>query len=190
MVKKTALLLAEGFEEIEALAVVDVLRRAGIVCDTIAISDKQVCGSHGISVVTDRLFDECAINSYDVLILPGGMPGSKNLRDDLRVIKAVRSFNNDGKLVAAICAAPIVLDRAGICENRSITCFPGVEADLKNIKYVEDIVVEDGNIITGRGPAAAIYFALLLVERLTSKEVMTKVKQGMQLQFIEDMKRA
>lgn len=189
MKNRAVLLLAEGFEEIEALTVVDVLRRAELVCDTVSISKKEVKGSHGITVLADKLFDECNINSYDVLILPGGMPGSKNLRDDEKVIDAVKTFNRSNKLIAAICAAPMVLGKAGVCENRSITCFPGVEADLKNIKYIEDIVVEDGNIITGRGPAAAIYFGLHLVERLSGKEVKTKLKEGMQLQFIEDIKK-
>jgi 4-methyl-5(b-hydroxyethyl)-thiazole monophosphate biosynthesis len=122
--KKVAVLLADGFEEIEALTVVDVLRRANIHCDMVSIASLNVTGSHKIEVVADRIITE-NMNEYDMVVLPGGLPGATNLRDNQDVIALIKQFNNDSsKYIAAICAAPIVLEKAGIIERRSITSYP------------------------------------------------------------------
>ncbi|MCY6369634.1 DJ-1 family glyoxalase III [Clostridium ganghwense] len=184
--KKVVIFLAEGFEEIEALTVVDVLRRANISCDTCSLSEKQVKGAHNVLVEADKLISELNINEYDVIVLPGGMPGSTNLKESAQVVKWVKEFNKEGKIVSAICAAPIVLGKAKIVKDKKITSYPGFEEELKEGIYCEELVVEDGNIITSRGPATAAYFALKLVERLVDKNTADTLKEGMLLKFVEE----
>lgn len=162
---KTAVLLADGFEEIEALTVVDIMRRANVQCDMIAIKDINVTGAHNIGVKADKVIDN-DIKDYDLIVLPGGMPGATNLQQDMKVLDTVRYFNENNKYVAAICAAPIVLASVGIIENRNITSYPGFEDQLSGCNYKEDRVVVDGNIITSRGPATAMEFAYKLLEQL------------------------
>ncbi|KIR01472.1 ThiJ/PfpI family protein [Lachnospiraceae bacterium TWA4] len=164
---KTAILLADGFEEIEALTVVDVLRRAGIICDmTSIVEDKEVRGAHDIKVVADKNLDAID-DSYQMVILPGGMPGATNLRDNEKVIELVQKFDRDeNKFVAAICAAPIVLAKAGISTGRYVTSYPGFEEEFKDAHYEEDLVVVDGHLITARGPATALAFAYAIVNSL------------------------
>jgi 4-methyl-5(b-hydroxyethyl)-thiazole monophosphate biosynthesis len=163
--KKVAVLFAEGFEEIEALTVVDIMRRANVTCHMIGIDKINVLGTHSIQVKCDKTLDN-DIKDYDLIVLPGGMPGAKNLQENKKVIEAVKYFNESGKLVSAICAAPIVLGTANIIENRNITSYPGFEDELKGCNYKEDRVVVDGNIITSRGPATAMEFAYKLLEIL------------------------
>lgn len=186
--KKVLLMLANGFEEVEALSVVDYLRRTNIVCNTCSIvKEELVKGAHEIVVKADVILDEIIdIDNYDGIILPGGLPGSTNLRDDERVIDLVKEFNKNGKLVAAICAAPIVLEKAGIIDGKNVTSYPGLEGDLKGAIYSEDLVVEDGNIITGRGPAVAVYFALKIIEYLTGKETAIALKKDILLDMVEE----
>ncbi|MGQ7337790.1 DJ-1 family glyoxalase III [Streptococcus suis] len=162
---KVAVLFAEGFEEIEALAPVDIFRRAGFQCDMIGLADIQVKGSHGITVESDAIFDG-NLSDYDLIVLPGGMPGSINLRDDERLIAELQKAVANGKRVAAICAAPIVLDKAGLLENRNYTCFPGKENDIQSGIHLTDTVVVDGQIITSRGAGTSFDFAYKLVELL------------------------
>lgn len=175
--KKTAVLLADGFEEIEALTVVDIMRRANVQCDMISIKNIEVVGAHNIKVTSDKILDN-TINGYDLLVLPGGMPGTTNLQKDKNVIQAVKKFNEEGKLVAAICAAPIVLAEAGIITGKKITSYPGFEDELKGCDYKEERVVVDGNIITSRGPATAMEFAYKLLEILKNKNY-NDLKKGM-----------
>lgn len=184
--KKSVILLAEGFEEIEALTVVDILRRAGVKCDMCSICGEMVSGSHGIQVKADIMFKAADLNEYDVLILPGGMPGSANLRDNEGVIETVKSFYKQEKIIAAICAAPIVLERAGIIKGSNITSHPSVKDSLGNSLYCEEIVKEDRNIITSRGPATAIYFGLAILEKLGLNEKIMELKRGMLLYFVEN----
>lgn len=158
--------LAAGFEEVEALTVVDYLRRVNpIKVDMVAIGDSlQVCGSHQIEVKADKHIDELAnLDAYEAVIIPGGMPGAANLRDDQRVVKIVREMHDAGKLVAAICAGPIVLEKAKIIDGKKVTSYPGFEKDLPNSIYLQDAVVKDGNLITSRGPGKAVDFALEIV---------------------------
>ena len=123
-----------------------------------------------------RLGEE--IKNYDILVLPGGMPGSTNLRDNERVIELIREFNSNKKLVCAICAGPIALGKAGITEGRNVTCYPGFEDQLGKCNYKDDLIVVDENIITGRGPAAAIPFAFEILSKI-SEEKANKVKKAM-----------
>lgn len=175
--KKTCVLLAEGFEEVEALTVSDIMRRAGISCDLVSIKDKMVKSSHGVVIESDKIFEEGM--QYDLVVLPGGMPGATNLRDDDRVIKFLKDQNKEGKLIGAICAAPIVLGKAGLTENRDLTSYPGFEDELPNCNYIEEEVVVDKNIVTSRGPATAMAFAYKLLEELGEAHKVASIKSGM-----------
>lgn len=175
--KKACVLLAEGFEEIEALTVSDVIRRANITCDLISIGGKTVKSSHGVTVEADKIFDESM--EYDLVVLPGGMPGASNLRDDERVIKFIKKQNKEGKLIGAICAAPIVLGKADLTDGRDITSYPGYEDELPNCNYLEDSVVVDNNIITSRGPATSMAFAYKLLEKLGYSDKAEAIASGM-----------
>lgn len=162
---RAAVIFMNGFEEVEGLTVADMLRRLGIECD-IAGKEEYVTGSHNITVKSDRLLEEIRSGDYDAVILPGGLPGAANLRDDERVINLLQEMNNAKKIVAAICAAPIALERAGILENRDFTAYPGVGEKISGGHFKEDLTVKDGNIITSRGPATSMEFAFSIAEAL------------------------
>ena len=161
---KVAVILADGFEEIEALTVVDVLRRANITCHMVGF-EAQVTGSHAIQVQADRVFDG-DLSDYDMIVLPGGMPGSAHLRDNEKLIAELQKFELVGKKVAAICAAPIVLNRAGLLKDKAFTCYDGVQEQIADGHYRKETVVVDGQLTTSRGPATALTFAYNLVEQL------------------------
>ena len=161
---KVAVILADGFEEIEALTVVDVLRRANITCHMVGF-EAQVTGSHAIQVQADRVFDG-DLSDYDMIVLPGGMPGSAHLRDNEQLIAELQKFEQVGKKVAAICAAPIVLNRAGLLKDKEFTCYDGVQEQIADGHYRKETVVVDGHLTTSRGPATALAFAYNLVEQL------------------------
>ncbi|MBE5997668.1 MAG: DJ-1/PfpI family protein [Lachnospiraceae bacterium] len=161
---KTAIMIANGCEEIEALTAVDLLRRAGIGIDMVSITaQKNVKGSHGICFETDLTIEEFDPDAYDGVILPGGMPGTKNLGESAKVTETVRSFREQGKLTAAICAAPTVFGACGILEGRKAACYPGLEDKLTGADVKYDDVVKDGSVITSRGMGTAIPFALALI---------------------------
>lgn len=178
---KVIVFLAPGFEEVEAFTVVDYLRRINsIQVDMVAIGDSlMVFGSHQIAVKADYHIDELLnLDAYEAVVIPGGMPGAANLRDDPRVIKIVRDMDAAGKLVAAICAGPIVLAKAKLVNGKKVTSYPGYEPDLGDSIYQEDAVVRDGNLITSRGPGTAVDFALELVSVLAgAKEAETLRKK-------------
>ena len=161
---KVAVILADGFEEIEALTVVDVLRRANITCHMVGF-EAQVTGSHAIQVQADRVFDG-DLSDYDMIVLPGGMPGSANLRDHELLIAELQKCEQIGKKLAAICAAPIVLNRAGLLKDKEFTCYDGVQEQIADGHYRKETVVVDGQLTTSRGPATALAFAYNLVEQL------------------------
>lgn len=184
--KRILVLLANGFEEVEALTVVDLLRRKNVICDTCSIKDEKVVGAHRVVVEADKKFDEIKnFDSYDGVVIPGGMPGATNLRDNDGVIKLVKEFNQKEKIVAAICAGPIVLERADILAGKNITSYPGFEEELKYSNYKENIVVQDGNIITARGPATAVYFALKILENLIDDNEVKDLKKELLLDMVE-----
>lgn len=185
--KKVLLLLAEGFEEVEALTTVDYLRRMDIIVDTCSINgERRVTGAHRITVESDKDLSKVdSIKNYDALVIPGGLPGATNLRDNGRVIELVQEFNQEEKLIAAICAGPIVLQRAGIITGKKVTSYPGFDNDLKESEYKDDLVVQDGNIITARGPAVAVYFALKLVENLVGEDKREELAKDILLDMVE-----
>jgi 4-methyl-5(b-hydroxyethyl)-thiazole monophosphate biosynthesis len=169
--------LADGFEEIEAVTVVDVLRRAPLEVVTAALGESPVRGSHGIALVADARLDDVRADDFDAVVLPGGMPGSRNLRDDERVLSIVRAMASANKLVAAICAAPIALEAAGVLAGRRATSFPGNE--LPSARYVEDRVVVDANVVTSRAAGTAFEFALRLVAELRGADAAEKLRSNM-----------
>jgi len=171
MTKKTIMLFAEGFEEVEALTVVDLLRRAEIGCDMVSLAKTDtVTGSHGIGVRVQGSLDSADLSGYDAILLPGGMPGTKNLAEDERVLKALQSFRAAGKLTAAICAAPTVLAKAKILDGLHAVCYPGMEDQLTGSVGGDGAVVVDGSVITSRGLGTAIPFALAIVEYFSGAE--------------------
>jgi len=165
--KKVMVPLADGFEEIEALTVVDVLRRIGIQVDTVGVVSSMITGSHGVRVMTDKKLAEVK-EDYDAIVLPGGNPGYKNLARTSKLIEILKKMNSQGKLVAAICASPSVLAQAGILEGKKATIYPGMEKELPYPR--DDKVVIDGNVITSQGPGTAIEFSLAIVEALVGKD--------------------
>ena len=163
--KKIAVLVAPGFEEIETIAIVDILRRGELHCDLVGL-ENAVTGVHGISIQCDKVIDDKISQEYDMIVLPGGRPGADNLRDNDLVIKAIKDMNDENKWIAAICAAPIVLERAGVLEDKNYTAYPGFDKEIKEGNFKEDIVVVDGKIITSRGPATVFEFSYSLLDLL------------------------
>ena len=165
------ILLAEGFEEVEALTPVDLLRRAGIETKLVGVTGETVCGARGISVVTDLGMDEIDLSSADMLVLPGGMPGTTNLYADNRVTDAVRTMADADKYIAAICAAPsIILGGMGLLEGRKATCYPSMEDGMKGAEAVKTTCVTDGKFITSCGVGGALDFACALITALAGRE--------------------
>lgn len=165
MKKSIYLFIADGFEEVEALAPVDFLRRLNFDLKIIGVKSKNVVSSHNVKFVSDDVL--AAIEDIpDCLILPGGMPGASNLRDDERVINFVKKMFSENKLVCAICAAPIVLEKAGILKGKKHTSHPSVKNSFSTSYYCDNRVVKDGNIITAKGPGTSFEFALAIAEAL------------------------
>jgi protein deglycase len=175
----TALLpLVDGFEEIEAIAIADILRRGGVEVLTVGLESVIVEGAHNITVMADRLLEYAETDNFDLIVLPGG-PGTHKLKADARIIDMLQKQTAAGKLVAAICAAPIVLSEAGLLKGKRATSFPSVQADLDVGEYLTIPVVVDGNAITSRGPGTAIAFALKLVEILQGEAIAAKLASDM-----------
>lgn len=174
--------LAEGFEEIEAVTVVDLLRRAGIDVRTASLGDARVTGSHGIPVEADISVDAVDVADYDMIVLPGGMPGAAHLGQDPRIITLLRRFADTGRYTAAICAAPGVLAAAGLLDNRRATSFPGFLApdSAPGIRLSDAPVVVDGKVVTSRGPGTATEFSLELIELLCGRQAAEAVASRLQ----------
>lgn len=168
--KKVAVLLADGFEEIEALTAVDLLRRAQIYVDTVSITEEyMVHGAHGINIQTEDLFDEVNFAEFDMIVLPGGMPGTENLEKHEGIRRVIMDFYETGKYIGAICAAPSILGGLGLLKGRRAACYPSVEDKLSGAVIQKVPVIQDGTVITSRGAGTAIDFALKLVEVMTDK---------------------
>jgi 4-methyl-5(b-hydroxyethyl)-thiazole monophosphate biosynthesis len=173
--------LSTGFEEIEAVVVIDTLRRAGVEISTVSITEEQlVSGSHGITIKADKLFEETDYSPVRMLILPGGQPGADHLAAHEGLIRLLATFRKDGWL-AAICAAPRVLGFAGLLTGRSITCYPGAEPPVDGVTIEDLPVVHDGNIITGQGPGAVFDFSIKLIEILKGETVANRIAEGLLL---------
>lgn len=173
---KVYIFLADGFEEIEGLTVVDLLRRAGIEINMVSINgNRQVAGSHKISVLTDMLFEEGNFDDADFLVLPGGMPGTMNLMEHEGLDKLLKKFNRENKNLAAICAAPSILGQKGLLDGKSATCYPGFEEKLTGADVIDRDVVECGNIITSKGLGTAIDFALAIIKKLKGEDTAKKI---------------
>lgn len=176
---RVAVLLADGFEEVEAMAIVDVLRRADIEVVIAGLREGPVTSARNVRVVPDTVVDTVQSEDFDMIVLPGGQPGADNLNADLRVRDLVRAFYGNGKLTGAICAAPIVLANAGVLDGRHATSYPSYRDRLGSAVYEEKTVVEDGNVLTSRGPATALSFGLAIAAKLKGAEKAKKIQEAM-----------
>ena len=174
--------LADGFEEVEALTPVDVLRRAGLSVKTVSVMpSRAVNGAHGVPVVADLLFEEVQKDEAEMLILPGGMPGATNLDAHDGLSRLIYDFAEKSQPLAAICAAPLVYGKRGLLKGRKATCYPGFEQFLEGAEYTAALVEEDGNFVTGKGPGAAMEFAFAIVRRACGEQKVKELKQGMMI---------
>ncbi len=177
--KSVAVLVANGSEEMETVIVVDILRRAGLRVDLTALTAGPIACSRGVCLESDRVLNNADLDDYDALVLPGGMEGMKCMRSDPRVIDAVRNANANSKLIGAICAAPLVLQEAGILNGRRTACHPGVASMLTEAEHIDQRVVVDENLVTSQGPGTAIPFALKIVELLLDSNAGEQVAEGL-----------
>ncbi len=173
--------LANGFEEMEALAPTDILRRAKCDVKTVAVGASEIVSSHGVAVRPDITEDQIQLDDeLEMIVLPGGMPGTLNLEASEFVQKAVDHCAENGKYIAAICAAPSILGHKGLLKGKRATSFPSFTKDLEGAQVLDDLVVADGKIITAKGAGASIEFGLKLAEMITSKETSDNIRAGMQ----------
>ena len=182
MTKKVALFIENGSEELEFIAPLDIMRRANLEVDLISANNEDfITSSHNVKIIADKKIDEVNnILDYDAIVIPGGMPGSTLLRDNKKIIEFYQTMYNSGKLVAAICAAPIVLSAAGITDDKEVTSYPGFDKEINYKNYNSDkAVVIDKNVITAQGPAVAILFGYEIVNYLLQDNSAEDVKQAM-----------
>lgn len=177
--KTVAVLYAEGFEDIEGIAITDVLRRAEFDVTTVGVTGDTITSAHGVTITPDTTLDQIAAESLGALILPGGQPGADNLRDNEQVIELVKAVAAAGKPVGAICAAPIILEKAGLLAGKQFTCYPGYEEQCASGTHTGSRTQVDGDIITGKGPGAAIEFALELVAHFGKAGAASQLREGM-----------
>ncbi|WP_293715731.1 DJ-1 family glyoxalase III [uncultured Parabacteroides sp.] len=178
--KKAIVFLANGFEEMEALGTIDILRRGGIEVTTVSITDNPVVtGAHNVPVTADTTLGKADLAGADALVLPGGMPGAANLNDSEPVKEALLQQYREGKIVAAICAAPMVLGGLGLLKGRNATCYPGFEPKLIGANVTGEAVEVSDNVITGKGPGLVINFGLALVAAIKSQAVAEEVAAGL-----------
>ena len=182
MTKKVALFIENGSEELEFIAPLDIMRRANLEVDLISANNQDfITSSHNVKIIADKKINEVNnILDYDAIVIPGGMPGSTLLRDNKKIIEFYQKMYNSGKLVAAICAAPIVLSAAGITDDKEVTSYPGFDKEINYKNYNSDkAVVIDKNVITAQGPAVAILFGYEIVNYLLQDNTAEDVKQAM-----------
>lgn len=180
--KPLYLFLAPGFEEIEAISIMDVLRRANLNVSSISLTgDLAVTGSHGITVLADALYPDVNLDEAAMLILPGGMPGTNNLNVHEGLKKALKVHANAGKPIAALCAAPLILGQLGLLKNKEATCYPGYESQLTGARLIKKAVVRDGTFITGNGPGAAMRFALQIVQLFGDEQLAEELAKGLKI---------
>lgn len=174
--------LAQGCEELEAVTIIDLLRRAGIEVVSAGLDDQPIKASRGVNLIPDMTLDEALQNDFDMVALPGGLPGADYLNQDERIRALLKQMANSGKYIAAICAAPKVLANAEILDGKRATSFPGTleKLSLTNTKLETQPVVQDGKVITSRGPGTAMDFTLTLIENLAGKDKRQEVEAGLQ----------
>jgi len=174
--------LAQGCEELEAVTVIDLLRRAGIEVVTAGLDDQPVKASRGVMLIPDTTLDQALEQEYDLVALPGGLPGADYLNEDSRIKQLLKKMAREDKYTAAICAAPKVLANAGLLDNKRATSFPGTleKLNLTSTTIENKPVVQDNKVITSKGPGTAMDFALILIENLAGKEIRLKVEEGLQ----------
>jgi 4-methyl-5(b-hydroxyethyl)-thiazole monophosphate biosynthesis len=176
---KVCVFLADGFEEIEGLTVVDLLRRAGIDTEMVSImKSKEIKGAHNIIVMADKLYEEVDYSDYNMLVLPGGMPGTLNLGEHEGVVMQIKQFADAGKYISAICAAPTILGDHGILAGKRAVCYPGYESRLTNAIVTKEKVEVEQSIITSRGMGTAMDFGLAIIEKLINQETALKIKNS------------
>jgi 4-methyl-5(b-hydroxyethyl)-thiazole monophosphate biosynthesis len=178
--KRVLVPLAEGFEELEAVTIIDILRRAGLEVVIASLADSPVSGSHGIRLEADAPLGALLEQQFDMIALPGGMPGAERLKQDPRIAALVRRLHRDGRPVAAICAAPMVLAAAGVLADRRATSYPGFLDGTAASTVVGDAVVVDRGVITSRGPGTALDFALALVEELEGRAARVAIESSLE----------
>lgn len=176
---KVAIVLANGFEEIEAVSLIDILRRAEIDAVSVGLDKKCVCGTHGVEMIADEILDDIKVSEFDMIVLPGGLPGAENLVKSERLGQVLRDFDANNAKIGAICAAPWALATAGVLKS-SYTCYPGFENQIAHPGYTNSAnVVKDQNIMTSKGPATAMEFALQIVRELKGEQVYSKLKSDL-----------
>lgn len=174
--------LAQGFEEIEAVTVVDILRRGGLAAKTVSVTgQREVAGSHGIVLAADLLFEDADYDACEMMVMPGGLPGTTNLLKHKALMETLTGFAASGRPVAAICAAPMIFGAMGLVRGKRATIYPGMEEELKGALVQGDRVVEDDGVVTSQGPATAMEFALALLARMAGQETADRVKGGLLL---------
>ena len=177
--KRVLVLMASGFEEIETITVIDVLRRANIEVVSAGIEPGEITGSRKVKIIPDVLLKKVVNDeNFDMIVLPGGMPGTTNLKKDEHVKEIIQKMYKQGKYISAICAAPTILSAMGLTNGKNITSHPSVKNELQSESYKEDRVVVDGQIITSRSPGTAMEFAMKLVEILVGKEMVEEINKG------------
>jgi len=172
--------LAQGCEELEAVTVIDLLRRAGVSVVTAGLDDKPVRASRGTVLLADTTLEEALLQEFDMVVLPGGLPGADHLAGDIRIRDLLRKMADTDRYTAAICAAPKVLASSGLLAGKKVTSFPGALDAFDGLDYRADAVVQDGKLITSRGPGTAMDFALTLIENLVGKERRDEVESALQ----------
>lgn len=178
--KTICIFLANGFEEVEALAPLDVLRRGGLEVKTVSVTgEKMVTSSHGVTLAADLLFEELDKEEVAMIVLPGGLPGATNLDAHEGLGHLIMDFAEVGKPLAAICAGPMVYGNRGLLAGKNATCYPGFDKYLEGANYTANLVEKDGNFITGKGPGAAWAFAFAILETFVGAEKALELKKGM-----------
>ncbi len=169
--------LAQGLEEIEAISIIDILRRGGVEVVSVGLDSLEITGSHKITIIADKLLQDISSHDFDGIVLPGGMPGTLHLKNNPKIISIIQKMYRENKLIGAICAAPMVLEKAGILEEKNFTIHPAVKDDIslipKNLQFVKD-----GNIITGQASGAVTLFTLQIIKIIFGKEKMNEVNNG------------
>lgn len=176
MKKRVLIILADGFEEIEAIAPIDLLRRAGLDVLVAGLTKKNISGAHGISLSCEAVVSDIHLQPFDAVVLPGGNPGTSNLLNSDMVLEIVHNNHRENNLTAAICAAPQILDKAGILTGKQFTCYPGVEEKITHGTFVNEPVVIAGNVITGRSAGSSIEFGLAIIATLLGKKVSEEIQ--------------